>query len=58
MDENRCPRCGWPLAELPCSAVVSPSPRSRAEYVHCLCGSWVVRFGGTVVGATASREWG
>ncbi|MEW2499486.1 hypothetical protein ACQPXB_25110 [Amycolatopsis sp. CA-161197] len=52
MDENRCPRCGWPLAELPPSAVVPGSRGSRADYVRCLCGSWVARLGGVVVGST------
>ncbi|WP_199730410.1 hypothetical protein [Amycolatopsis panacis] len=54
MNENRCPRCGWPLAELPASAVFPASPGSRADYVRCLCGSWLTRLAGVVVGATRS----
>ena len=52
MEENRCPRCGWPLAELPASATVPGSIGSRADYVRCLCGSWLARVNGVVVGAT------
>jgi hypothetical protein len=49
MDENRCPRCGWPLDELPASTVA----RGRGtDYLHCVCGSWVVCVGGVVVGST------
>jgi uncharacterized protein with PIN domain len=57
MDENRCPRCGWPLAELPASAVVPASRAgSRTDYLRCLCGSWIARHGGTVVGSTRPRQ--
>jgi hypothetical protein len=51
--ENRCPRCGWPLAELPASAAQPVS--HRLDYVRCVCGSWLARLDGEVVGATHAR---
>ncbi|MFD9890460.1 hypothetical protein ACFWY9_14035 [Amycolatopsis sp. NPDC059027] len=49
MNENRCPRCGWPLAELPARQSVS---QGSVDYTRCFCGSWLVRVDGWVVGAT------
>ncbi|MEA5361183.1 hypothetical protein VA596_16680 [Amycolatopsis sp., V23-08] len=51
MDIHRCPRCGWPLAELPAAQPVS----RRLEYVRCVCGSWLARLDGQVVGATKGQ---
>jgi len=53
MDTNRCPRCGWPLAELP-SAVTQPVSH-RLAYLRCVCGSWLARLDGQVVGATQGQ---
>ena len=53
MDRNRCPRCGWPLAELPATAAQPVS--ARLDYVRCVCGSWLARLDGEIVGATRAR---
>lgn len=53
MESNRCPRCGWPLAELPVTAARPVT--HRLDYVRCVCGSWLARLDGEVVGAT--RAW-
>ncbi|WP_340681998.1 hypothetical protein LCL61_25170 [Amycolatopsis coloradensis] len=56
MEANKCPRCGWPLAELPGSATNSQRvSQGRLEYVRCLCGSWLARVDGVVIGATKSQ---
>ncbi|KZB86527.1 hypothetical protein [Amycolatopsis regifaucium] len=56
MESNECPRCGWPLAELPGSTANSQRvSQGRLEYVRCLCGSWLARVDGVVVGATKSQ---
>jgi hypothetical protein len=53
MEENLCPRCGWPVAELPRSAdSVQLMSRGRLDYVRCVCGNWLARINGIVVGAT------
>jgi hypothetical protein len=51
MDRNRCPRCGWPLAELTTARPVT----HRLDYVRCVCGSWLAHLDGEVVGATRAR---
>ncbi|WP_191252198.1 hypothetical protein [Amycolatopsis oliviviridis] len=56
MESNVCPRCTWPLAELPGSATKSQQvSQGRLEYVRCLCGSWLARVDGVVIGATRSQ---
>ncbi|WP_410657660.1 hypothetical protein [Amycolatopsis sp. lyj-112] len=56
MEENTCPRCGWPLAELPGATRNSQRvSQGRLEYVRCLCGSWLARVDGVVIGATKSQ---
>ncbi|MFK0250588.1 hypothetical protein ACIQUM_38330 [Amycolatopsis azurea] len=56
MESNLCPRCGWPLAELPGSVTKSQRVSGgRLEYVRCLCGSWLARVDGVVIGATKSQ---
>ncbi|OXM46460.1 hypothetical protein CFP71_37005 [Amycolatopsis thailandensis] len=56
MESNLCPRCGWPTAELPGSATDSHRvSQGRLEYIRCLCGSWLARVDGVVIGATKSQ---
>jgi hypothetical protein len=56
MEQNTCPRCGWPLAELPRTSVRSqPVSGGNLEYVRCVCGSWLARVDGVVIGATKSQ---
>ncbi|MFC3451567.1 hypothetical protein [Amycolatopsis speibonae] len=56
MEANMCPRCGWPLAELPGSTTKSQRvSQGRLDYVRCLCGSWLTRVDGVVIGATKSQ---
>ncbi|RSM56304.1 hypothetical protein [Amycolatopsis sp. WAC 01376] len=56
MEANMCPRCGWPLAELPGSVRNTQRvSQGRLEYVRCLCGSWLTRVDGVVIGATKSQ---
>jgi hypothetical protein len=53
MDENRCPRCAWPLAELPTPADFAHRvSRGHVDYRRCVCGSWLALVNGMVVGAT------
>ncbi|ANN17726.1 hypothetical protein SD37_20125 [Amycolatopsis orientalis] len=56
MEENSCPRCGWPLAELPgCTTKSQRMSQGRLDYLRCLCGSWLTRVDGVVIGATRSQ---
>ncbi|MEV6611684.1 hypothetical protein [Kutzneria sp. NPDC051319] len=50
MTDETCPRCSWPVAELPPQA--RHPGRQGVEYLRCLCGSWLARVDGVVVGAT------
>jgi hypothetical protein len=51
MVENRCPRCGWPIAELAAGSV-HPVAQGRVTYRRCVCGSWVLQVNGAVVAST------
>jgi hypothetical protein len=53
MTDETCPRCSWPVAELP-NDVRYPG-RQGVEYLRCLCGSWLATVEGIVVGATRVR---
>ncbi|WP_170160513.1 hypothetical protein [Prauserella muralis] len=56
MDDQRCPRCGWPVTELPTPAAsVHPMARGQVSYRRCVCGSWLLESDGVVLGATAPR---
>ncbi|OXM54204.1 hypothetical protein CFP75_03785 [Amycolatopsis alba DSM 44262] len=56
METNRCPRCGWPPAELPGSTTRSQRvSQGTLVYARCLCGSWLALVDGVVIGATRSR---
>ncbi|MEU3624771.1 hypothetical protein BS329_34885 [Amycolatopsis coloradensis] len=56
MEANKCPRCGWPLAELPRNATNSQRvSQGSLDYIRCLCGSWLARVDGVVLGATKSQ---
>ncbi|WP_170140191.1 hypothetical protein [Prauserella marina] len=58
MNDQRCPRCGWPVRELPPSAgSAHPMSDGYASYRRCVCGSWLLQVNGVVIGATgASRS--
>ncbi|MGC7096407.1 hypothetical protein ACPZ19_17155 [Amycolatopsis lurida] len=57
MNVERCPRCGWPAEE------TTPDSRHRTGdgtlcYRRCVCGSWLVRLDGRLVGATGGAQTG
>ncbi|WP_158891685.1 hypothetical protein [Amycolatopsis anabasis] len=55
MPDDLCPRCGWPLAELPSSTrSVHPVSSGRVSYRRCVCGSWLLQLNGRIAGATRS----
>ena len=55
MEQNLCPRCGCPLIELTQVTAVQRVANGGMDYVHCVCGSWLARVNGVVVGATRAR---
>ncbi|MDI5979747.1 hypothetical protein [Amycolatopsis magusensis] len=54
MNTESCPRCGRPAEES------TPASRHRTgegtlSYRRCACGSWLVRLGEHVIGATGTH---
>ncbi|WP_170200523.1 MULTISPECIES: hypothetical protein [Prauserella] len=53
MIDQRCPRCGWPIRELPVPAASThPMSSGQVSYRRCVCGSWLLVLNGEVLGAT------
>ncbi|NYI91997.1 hypothetical protein HNR02_005372 [Amycolatopsis endophytica] len=58
MDDERCPRCQWPLTELQRSGSSHPASAGRVDYRRCVCGTWLLVVNGTLTGATRGPKIG
>ncbi|WP_051116629.1 hypothetical protein [Amycolatopsis nigrescens] len=57
MEENTCPRCGWPLRKLVwAEGSAHPVSTGHVSYRRCVCGAWVLRFDDEPIAATAHDE--
>lgn len=52
MNDERCPRCQWPLSELLHGGSSHPVAAGRLDYRRCVCGTWLLIVNGVLAGAT------